>query len=190
MKIASDRDEALHTTTTMSPPSSPPGGPSPDPLDYRGASLPPGRLPLHRRRTFVAVAIASSVLLVVASMASIYRRWYDLRLPTSYILLVGDETTANAEVRVLYGRRELARETLKEESGKYEVPVLVEPGLYTIEARVEGKLVFVAKVVLPGNARGVRIDVTLRPNPAEEALLPPSARAFRPDTRPASRPGG
>jgi len=199
MKIVSDQDDALHTTTTITPPGGvpagagagagsggPSSGPASRPLDYRDAFDPAGRFPLHRRTTFVAVAIAAAILLVLASMASIYRRWYNLRLPTSYVLLRGDETTANADVRVLMDRREVARVTLREDAGKYEVPVLVEPGLYTIETRVDGVLVLMHKFRLPDNARGVMIPITRRPNPAEEASLPP---AFRPGTQPSSRPG-
>ena len=189
MKIVSERDDALHTTTTVTPPASAPAGPSSGPssgpLGYRGAFDPAGRFPLQRA-TLVAVAITCAILLVLASMASIYHRWYNLRLPTSYILLRGDETTANADVRVLMDRREVARVTLTE-AGKYEVPVLVEPGLYTIETRVDGILVLKHMFRLPNNARGVMIPITLRPNPAEEASTPP---AFRPGTQPASRPGG
>jgi hypothetical protein len=190
MKIVSDRNDALPTTPTINPPSSAPaspaGAPQSPPLEYRGAFDPASRLSLHRRTTFVAVAISFSIMLVLVSMASIYRRWYNLRLPTSYILLRGDQTTANADVSVLRDGRRVARVTLKEEAGKYEVPVLVEPGLYTIETRVDGVLVLVHKFRLPDNARGVMIPITRSPNPAEEASLP----TFRPGTRPASRPGG
>jgi len=189
MKIVSDRNDALDSTTT--PPANPPGGsaasPSPVPVDYRATFDPSGRLLLHRRTTFVAVAISLSILLVLVSMASIWRRWYNLRLPTSYILLKGDATTADADVIVLRDGRRVARVTLREEAGKYEVPVLVEPGLYTIETRVDGVLVLVHKFRLPDNTRGVMIPISRAPNPAEEAILPP---AFRPGTRPASRSGG
>jgi hypothetical protein len=190
MKIVSDRNDALETTTTIAPPGDAPGGgavdPSPAPVDYRTLE-PASRLSLHRRTTFVAVAISLSILLVLVSMASIWKRWYNLRLPTSYILLRGDATTANADVIVLMDGRRVARVTLKEEAGKYEVPVLVEPGIYTIETRVDGILVLVHKFRLSDNTRGVMIPISRAPNPAEEAILPP---VFRPGTRPASRPGG
>lgn len=188
MKIITDSETALRTATTIPTPDGPAGGEALVP-EY-GAPFHPGDGGhVRSRRVFVIVAITLSVLLVLAAMASIYRRWYNLRLPTSYIHLVGDETTADAEVTVLLERREVARVTL-EQAQKYEKPVLVEPGLYTVEARMGGQLMVVHRFFLPDNARGVQIPITLRVEADAAAGLPPGTRAFQAVTRPARPPGG
>ena len=192
MKIISDPKDTLRTTSTVTAPgraADAPGGHPPPVREYGDAFDPADGGRVRSRRAFVFVAIACAVLLVLASLGSIYRRWYNLRLPTSYIQLVGDESTADAEVTVLLDRKEVARVQLVE-AEKFEKPVLVEPGLYTVEARVDGHLVVVHKFFLPDNARGIRLPITLRPEADVEAGLPPGTRAFQAGTRPASRPGG
>ena len=198
MKIISESTDASRPPATLTPAGTPANGPGraqgPAAVPYatqgdRPPDRPPDGGPGHRGGVFVWIMIACAVLLVLGAMASIYHRWYNLRLPTSYILLTGDETTANAVVTVLMERKEVARVTLKE-SEKYQVPVLVEPGVYTIEARVNGTLAVVHRFILPDGARGVMIPITLREDANKDGSLGPGSRAYLPGTRPAGIPGG
>jgi hypothetical protein len=183
MKIISETQTALRTATP--PPAAEGAGTV---VEYNAPFHPGDGGHVRSRRAFVIFSITLSVLIVLAAMASIYRRWYKLRLPTSYIHLVGDETTANAEVTVLLDRREVARVKL-EQAQKYEKPVLVEPGLYTVEARMGGHLMVVHRFYLPDNARGVQIPITLRVEADAAAGLPPGTRAYQAVTRPAPPAG-
>ncbi len=123
--------------------------------------------PVTRRRRFtVHLTIVITVLFVIGISGQIWQRWSSVRLPTSFIGCVGDESTDGAELTVspLSDRSAMTTATLSAENN-YVGHVLVEPGVYRVKVTHKGHLLREAQLPVL-HMRGVYLSIVGTPSAA------------------------
>lgn len=171
------------SAATGSAPARPPAPPAPD---YAVAQIP-------ARGIFVGLIIFALVASTIAMVAFIWYRWAGVREPTTAVIIQGDASLDGTLITVS-GPDRVVTASLESSNG-YSVPILVDPGIYTVRAEHPDGRLLLNKDVEVRRFFGVIFDLTeyLRqlppgglpaPFPGDDAATPasgPSARAPFPD---------
>jgi hypothetical protein len=119
---------STHDTSTATPNSADPAAVTPDSAN---AQFP-------ARGIFVGFIIFFLIASTVAMVAFIWYRWNGVREPTTAVIVHGDAGLAGTLITVS-GPDRVVRATL-DSSNNYNVPILVDPGVYTVRAELGGRL--------------------------------------------------
>ena len=119
--------------------------------------------PFIRIMTFVIIAV------VVAMMSLIYARWATVREPSSAVVILGDQTHDGAKIEVKGIHKKTWHAVLNEEN-RYETPILLDPGHYTIKVTHKNDVLLDTDFIVE-SLRGCQYILS----PAVEIVGPPAA---------------
>ena len=126
----------------------------------------------------IRLAVAATILLVIASIAVVGWRWMHVQFPNAALFIRGDATSDGVEVFVSNADGETIFHDRMTAGNNYQLVVLVEHGVYSVLGRRDDKILIRERLYV-ANGGGALVQVvspTTRPasGPATEAAVTPA----------------
>lgn len=130
------------------------------------AEVPPWAAFSPARGRFVRFVVVFSVALTVLAAASIYWRWANVSEPTSYLMVIGNESLGGTQVVVHLPDNpdlEFHATLLKEDN--YVASIFLHPGRYVVTATLNGEQLARSPFAIGGRSAATLNLTARRPDP-------------------------
>jgi hypothetical protein len=123
---------------------------------------------------FVFLAIAGTLLLLVAMLSLLTYRAFTQRAPSNALIVQGDDNWSGASLRVEGVSLQRPLEATLDKANKYVVTFFLDPGIYTVYVRVGDQDLLRDNFPMRGDGETVGID--LRGSPVKPPTTGPSTQ--------------